>query len=125
VATIFIRRLLAGQKPVIFGDGEQCRDFVHVRDIVQANLLAMQHDGVDGQVFNVGSGEGTTVNQLARLLADRLGPELSPEHAPAQPGELRYSVADIGKARKLLGYAPRGTLARDVGSVIEWCTQHG
>jgi UDP-glucose 4-epimerase len=123
VATIFVRRLLAGQRPVIFGDGEQCRDFVNVQDIAQANVLAMQRDGVDGQVFNVGSGRGTTVNRLAALLCARLAPGLEPQYVPAHSGELRYSVADIAKARGLLGYEPEGDLERDLESVIGWCSE--
>jgi UDP-glucose 4-epimerase len=123
-ATIFVRRLMSGQRPLVFGDGEQCRDFVHVADIVQANVLALQHDDVDGEVFNVGTGRGTTVNELANMLVARIAPELSPEHAPAHPGELRYSVANIGKARRMLGYEPVGTLERELDGVIAWCSEH-
>lgn len=119
VMTIFINRLLHGQAPVIFGDGEQCRDFVYVGDIVRANLLAMQH-GVDGQVFNIGSGRGTTVNALAALLCRRLQPGMAPVYAPAQPGELRNSVADISKAQALLGYKPRGDLEGQLDDIIAW-----
>jgi UDP-glucose 4-epimerase len=122
VATIFVRRLLAGQRPVIFGDGEQCRDFVSVDDIARANVLAMQRGGIDGQVFNVGSGRGTTVNHLAALLCARIAPGLAAEYAPEHAGELRYSVADITKARTLLGYEPRGDLERDLDAVIRWCS---
>jgi UDP-glucose 4-epimerase len=125
VATIFVRRLLAGQRPVIFGDGEQCRDFVNVKDVARANVLAMQRDGLDGQVLNVGTGRGTTVNRLAALLCARLAPGLEPEHQAEHSGELRYSVADIGKARELLGYEPRGDLERDLDAVIEWCSERG
>lgn len=124
VATIFVRRLMAGERPTIFGDGEQCRDFVHVGDIVQANVLAMQDDDVNGAVFNVGTGRGTTVNQLAAMLRARIAPKLLPEYAPAHPGELRYSVADIGKARRMLGYEPRGELERELDGVISWCSEH-
>ena len=123
VATIFVRRLMSGQRPLVFGDGEQCRDFVHVGDIVQANVLAMRHDDVDGEVFNVGTGRGTTVNQLAQMLCARLAPNLAPEHAPAHAGELRYSVADIAKARRMLGYDPAGKLERELDEVITWCSE--
>ncbi len=121
VATIFVRRLLAGERPTIFGDGEQCRDFVNVNDIARANLLAMQSDLSSGEVFNIGSGRGTTVNQLADLLCQRLAPNLKPEYQPKQSGELRYSVASIDKARRLLGYEPASALQRDLDAVIEWC----
>jgi UDP-glucose 4-epimerase len=125
VATIFVRRLLAGQRPVIFGDGEQCRDFVNVDDVARANVLAMQRGDVDGQVFNVGTGRGTTVNRLATLLCDRIAPGLAPEHVPEHSGELRYSVADVTKARELLGYEPQGELERDLDAVIGWCSDTG
>jgi UDP-glucose 4-epimerase len=121
VVTIFIRRLLSGQHPVIFGDGSQCRDFVHVRDVVEANILAMRKDHAEPGVYNVGSGRGTTVGELARWLCDRLAPGERAEHTGAHPGELKYSIADIHKARKELGYAPRGELARDLDAVIRWC----
>jgi UDP-glucose 4-epimerase len=119
VITIFIQRLLRGEPPVIFGDGEQCRDFVYVGDIVEATFRAMLND-VHGEVFNIGSGGGITVNQIASLLCARLRPDISPQHAPAQPGELRNSIADISKARQLLGYEPHGHLEDRIDEVIVW-----
>ena len=119
VITIFIQRLLRGEPPVIFGDGEQCRDFVHVGDIVDATVRAMDCQECNG-VLNIGSGQGTTVNQVAQLLCSRLKPDISPEHAPPQPGELRSSVADIRRAKQLLGYEPHGQLAERIDEVIAW-----
>ncbi len=119
VITIFIQRLLRGEAPLIFGDGEQCRDFVYVGDVVDATLRAMTHD-VCGTVFNVGSGRGTTVNQIASMLCARLRPEVAPEHVVAHPGELRNSVADIGKARQFLGYEPQASLEDRIDQVIAW-----
>ena len=121
VVTIFIRRLLSGQAPVIFGDGSQCRDFVHVGDIVEANILAMRQDHERPRVYNVGSGKGTTVAELARELCGRLAPDSSPVHVDPHVGELRYSVADIRRAQQELGYEPRGELKRDLDAVIHWC----
>ena len=115
VITIFVNRLLGGDAPVIFGDGEQQRDFVHVEDIVAGTLAAP--DRQPG-VYNLGTGRGTSLNVLASLLTKRLAPNLTPVHAAAQAGELRYSVADIGAARKSLGYAPARTLEHDLESVI-------
>jgi UDP-glucose 4-epimerase len=106
VITIFIQRLLAGKPPLVFGDGEQCRDFVHVDDIVAANLLALAHPG-EGEVFNVGSGRGTTVNEIATALTAELAPELRPVHEPRQPEEVRNSVADISRIRAAYGFEPR------------------
>jgi len=105
VVTIFINKLLKGETPAIFGDGEQCRDFVYVDDIAQATQLALESE-VAGEIFNVGTGNATTVNEVASQIVARLKPGLQLPHAPAQPGELRNSIADITKARKLLGYVP-------------------
>jgi len=119
VITIFIQRLLRGEPPVIFGDGEQCRDFVYVGDIVDATVRAM-NGNVSGEVFNIGSGQGTTVNQIAGMLCERLAPEVAPQHADAYRGELRNSIADISKARRLLGYEPRGRLEDKIDEIIAW-----
>lgn len=105
VVTIFINKLLKGQAPVIFGDGAQCRDFVHVSDIARATHLALESE-VNGEVMNIGTGHATTVGTVAHELIQRLAPGLAPGYAAAQPGELRNSIADITKARRLLGYEP-------------------
>ncbi len=119
VVTIFIKRLLAGEPPVIFGDGEQRRDFVYVGDLVHATVLAMQKD-VAGEVFNVGTGRATSIKEVADMLCEKLNPALRPIYAPEQMGELRYSVADISKARRLLGYEPQGRLEERMDEVIAW-----
>ncbi len=119
VVTIFIKRLLAGEPPIIFGDGEQRRDFVYVGDLVQATVQAMQKD-VAGEVFNVGTGRATSVKEIADMLCQKLNPNLRPIYGPEQMGELRYSVADISKARRLLGYEPKGRLEERIDEVIAW-----
>lgn len=119
VLTIFINRLLAGQPPLIYGDGEQCRDFVYVGDIVAGCLLALE-DSANGQVFNIGSGRGVTVNALAALLCQRINPRLAAEHVPAHAGELRNSIADISRARAALTYAPLGRLETQLDDIISW-----
>jgi UDP-glucose 4-epimerase len=119
VITIFIKRLLAGDPPVIFGDGEQRRDFVYVGDLVEATVLAAQKD-VAGETFNVGTSRATSVNEIADLLRRRLNPTIEPVHAPAQTGELRFSVPDISKARRLLGYDPQSRLEERIDDVIAW-----
>jgi len=115
VITIFLTRLLRGEAPVIFGDGEQQRDFVHVDDIVAGTIA-----GATGEpgTYNLGSGRGTSLNQLATLLCGALGVAPSPRHEAAQPGELRFSVADISAARRRLGYEPTRTLTADLSGVI-------
>ena len=119
VITIFIRRLLQGERPGIFGDGEQQRDFVHVSDVVAANLLALASP-LERGVFNVGTGRATSVNDIASLLCSRIAPELRPVHLDAHPGELRYSIADIGRIASALGYRPAATLAQRIDEVIDF-----
>lgn len=120
VITIFINNLLSGKQPMIFGDGEQRRDFTHVSDIVQANILSMRSDIPLG-LFNAGSGVDTSVNEIARLLCDKIAPEISPAYVDEHPGELRYSIADITKARQQLGYSPKGVLKDKIDEVIDHC----
>jgi UDP-glucose 4-epimerase len=115
VLTIFITTLLAGGTPVIFGDGEQRRDFVHVDDIVAGAMAAA---GRPPGTYNLGTGIGTSLNELAALVIDQMDASVSPRHTPARPGELRYSVADIAAARAALGYRPERTLAGSLRDVI-------
>ena len=117
VVTIFATRLLRGERPVIFGDGLQVRDFVSVADIVQGNLRAMATRAT-GRVYNIGSGRGITVRHVAAALVARIAPGLVPDHAPAQSGETRNSIADISRARAELGYAPSGDFDRDLDDVV-------
>jgi UDP-glucose 4-epimerase len=115
VITIFVTRLLHGEPPLIFGDGEQQRDFVHVDDIVAGTMAA---PGRAPGTYNLGSGRGTTLNDLARVLTERIDPALRPEHAPAPAGELRFSIADIGAAARALGYNPTRTIEGKLDDVI-------
>ncbi len=119
VITIFIRALQKGETPYIFGDGEQQRDFVYVGDIARATLLALESD-VRGEVFNVGTGKGTSVKEIADLLIRKLRPGLEPRFQPPQPGEIRHSIADISKIQRKLGFRPEGSLADKIDEVIAW-----
>lgn len=119
VISIFIRRLLRGEAPTVFGSGEQCRDFVHVSDIVAANLLALEAD-VAACVCNVGTGHATSVNRIAELLCARIAPHLTPRRAPGQPGELQNCVADVSTAARVLGYRPQGRLEERIDEVIDY-----
>ena len=121
VITIFVHRLLEGESPVVFGSGEQVRDFVSVRDIVRANLLAMVQQA-GHNVYNIGSGRGRTVNEIAELLRRRIDPSVRVVKADEQPGEIRNSVADISRAAVQLGYEPRGSLEEDIDEVIAACS---
>jgi UDP-glucose 4-epimerase len=115
VITIFVTRLLRGEAPTIFGDGAQQRDFVHVDDIVAGTMAA---PGREPGTYNLGTGRGTSLNDLAALLVNRINPALIAHHAPAPAGELRYSIADIGAARQALGYAPTRTIESELDRTI-------
>jgi nucleoside-diphosphate-sugar epimerase len=102
----FVSAALEGRQPTIFGDGEQSRDFTFVENVVEANLLAMSAAGIAGEVFNVAYGAEYTVNELVRTLSRIVGSEIRPIYAGARTGDVERSLADIGHARKLLGYEP-------------------
>jgi nucleoside-diphosphate-sugar epimerase len=112
--------MLAGESPVIYGDGEQTRDFVYIKDVVQANLLAAETPGVSGEVFNVASAERLTVNALARTISDVLGRPFTPVHEPERAGDIRHSAADIGKISAALGYRPLFDFRRGLERTIAW-----
>ena len=116
VLTIFVTRLLRGEPITIFGDGEQQRDFIHVQDIVAGTIGATGHAA---GIFNLGTGRGTSLNQLARIVLNRLAPGQHAQHAPAQAGELRFSVANIDAARRAFGFNPSKSLERNLDDVIE------
>lgn len=112
--TIFTHALMRAESPTVFGDGLQCRDFVHVQDITQGCMLALQRMHPAGLTLNLGTGVATSVLQIVQAVQaalDRPGPV---RHAAAVPGELRYSIADIGLARRVLRYAP----VHDLGSAL-------
>ena len=119
VATIFVNRLLSGQRCTVFGDGEQCRDFVHVSDVAKACILAADAPQAVGRRINVGSGRGTTVNQLLSLISALMKKEAIRQHEPPQAAELRNSIADLTLARQLLGYEPRAVVDVGFAEMIE------
>ncbi len=113
----FIRSILDGKSPVIFGDGEQSRDFTFVKDVAAANLLAIESEA-DG-VFNLGRGERTTLNQLTRMMLNKLKrPDLKPIHQPARVGDIKHSLADINRARSF-GYNPQYSVEKGVIETIK------
>lgn len=102
----FIVQLARGEKPTVFGDGEQSRDFTYIDNVVNANLLAAERSEAVGEVINVACGERITLNRLLAELCDILGVDIPAEHAPPRAGDVRHSLADISKAHRLLGYEP-------------------
>jgi dTDP-L-rhamnose 4-epimerase len=121
VAAIFSSRLLNGQPPLIYEDGEQRRDFVSVHDIVQALLLSAQEEAAVGKAFNVGSGEAVTVREVARTLASVMGSEAEPEvTGKYRVGDIRNCYADISLAREVLGYEPRVAFRAGMEELAGW-----
>lgn len=122
VGAIFMSRLKNGKRPVIYEDGKQSRDFISVHDIVQANLLAMDKSDGDYQAFNVGSGEGTSIAQIAIVLSQILGVEhLAPEiTGHYRAGDTRHSVADISLIQKTLGFKPTVGFKQGMEELVEW-----
>jgi UDP-glucose 4-epimerase len=120
VIPLFIRALLAGQQPTIFGDGRQTRDFTYVGNVVQANLLAALAKDAAGQVFNVGSGQALSLLDLLAALNRTLGTKIEPLFQPARAGDVRDSLADITRARQVLGYTPSATLEEGLQRTVEF-----
>jgi UDP-glucose 4-epimerase len=108
VVAIFTHQLLTGQVPYIHWDGEQVRDYVYVGDVARANLLAA--GGGDSRCYCIGTGTGTSVNQLYRLVCDEVGVDVTPRGAPRRAGDLRAAYFDISRARKELGWQPTVSL---------------
>jgi dTDP-L-rhamnose 4-epimerase len=121
VLAIFASRLLNDRPPLIFEDGEQCRDFVYVDDVAEACRLALVSDAAIGRALNIGSGSPVTVKEAARLLADTLGVPLEPEiTGECRVGDVRHCFPDISAARAALGYRPRTTLAAGLQKLVRW-----
>jgi dTDP-L-rhamnose 4-epimerase len=124
VCAIFSARLLKDQAPLVFEDGEQTRDFVHVSDIVQANLLALETDKANYQTLNVGTGSPISITEISNMLAHGLNKKITPQiTAKYREGDIRHCVADISRARTLLGYEPKVKLADGIPELLEWVRQ--
>jgi nucleoside-diphosphate-sugar epimerase len=116
----FITDFLEGRRPVIFGDGEQSRDFTYVENVVDANLAAAQSDQAVGHLYNVACGGSISVNQLLEELRQITGRDFEPLYEPARPGEVRHSAADISLARRELGFAPSVDFRDGVERTVSW-----
>jgi dTDP-L-rhamnose 4-epimerase len=122
VLAIFASRIANGQAPMVFEDGQQRRDFVHVRDVARAFLLALDRPEADGQVFNVGSGEDRTIEQVALRQAAAMGrADLRPEITDrARAGDIRHCIPDLTRAREVLGFRAREDFATGLAELAEW-----
>ena len=121
VVSRFLEFLTKGGRPVIYGDGEQTRDFTYISNAVDANMLAAEGDKAVGQIINIANGEQVSINELFRQLKEITGHhDVEPEYQPARTGDVMHSLADISRARDLLGYAPKVGLAEGLQATTEW-----
>ena len=122
VLAIFASRLQNNQRPMVFEDGQQRRDFVHVEDVARAFLLALGHPRAAGQVFNVASGQDRSVEEVALALAEAMGrPDLLPEmNGKARSGDIRHNMADTSRIRDELGFTVRRDFRQDLAELAEW-----
>lgn len=121
VISIFINRLLKNEPPIICGDGKQTRDFINVKDVVKANMLALSKQKAAGEVFNISTGETTTINKLAETIQKIMDKtDLKPVHAEPRPGDIKHSYGDINKAKRNLEYTPKVQLEEGLSELVEW-----
>ncbi|MFX0037001.1 MAG: GDP-mannose 4,6-dehydratase [Candidatus Hermodarchaeota archaeon] len=121
VCAIFSIRALYGKPPIIFEDGNQSRDFVNVKDVCQALLLAMKKSAANGEIFNVGNGKPITIKEVAEIITKKINPDLKPIYNHQyRVGDIRHCVADISKIKNKLGYAPNLTFKEGIDDLIDW-----
>jgi dTDP-glucose 4,6-dehydratase len=121
--SIFIKRILKGLPPKIYGDGEQTRDFVYVKDVVQANMLALSRKSAAGEVFNIATGKKTSINQVAKTLREIMNrKDLKNMHLDPRATDIRHGYADISKAQKTLGYTPKFSIKEGLTELVNWYT---
>ena len=120
VISIFLTRAAEKKAPAIYGDGNQSRDFVFVQDVVQANLLAADADQASGRVFNVGCGSFVQINHLWERIGQMTGLTLKPTYMDARPGDVLLSVAGIGLAKTVLGFAPQCSFETGLALTYDW-----
>ena len=116
VIPISITRLSQDKPPIIYGDGEQTRDFTFVKDVIQANIIGAESDACG--VFNIGRGENNTINDLAKTITHIMGKDLQSEYQPPRPGDVKHSLADISRARAI-GYEPQYSLDKGLRETIK------
>ncbi|MEM8494390.1 MAG: NAD-dependent epimerase/dehydratase family protein [Planctomycetota bacterium] len=125
VIAAFAKALLQGSQPVIYGDGEQSRDFTFVDNAVHANLLAARcEQAIGGEAINIACGGAVTVNQLAKAMAERLdAAQVEPEHRETRAGDVKHSLASLGRASEVLGYAPIVDFEAGLSATVDWYAQ--
>jgi nucleoside-diphosphate-sugar epimerase len=123
--TIFTNRLLKNMPPIIYGDGNQTRDFVYIQDVVEANMLALNTKNAAGEVLNIGTGTNVSLNQVANTLKEILNrKDLKNVNADPRPTDIRHGYADISRAQKILGYNPRYSFEEGLTELVNWYTKN-
>ncbi|MFB1065827.1 GDP-mannose 4,6-dehydratase [Natrinema sp. H-ect4] len=118
--TNFTSRCLNGNPPVIYGDGQQTRDFTYIDDIVEANLELLETDAADGEVMNIGSTGTITIQELAEYIIDETGANVTIEYTAAKEADARHTHADVSKASELIGYEPSTSIRDGVSCFVDW-----
>jgi UDP-glucose 4-epimerase len=124
VISIFINSFLENKSPIIYGDGEQTRDFVNVKDVVKANMLALSKRDIAGQVFNISSGKAITINKIVKIIQKITDKEsIDPVYSEHRVGDIKDSYADINKAQKNLEYEPKVQFEKGLEQLIKWSSK--
>ncbi|TFH00535.1 MAG: SDR family oxidoreductase [Calditrichales bacterium] len=124
VIPLFIKALLEGKAPTIYGDGEQSRDFSYIDNIVSANLLACTAEGAAGQMFNIACGDRISLNDLYAHLQKILGVNIPVKYAEERTGDIKHSLADINKAEKILGYKVKVSVRDGLEKTVNWFREY-
>jgi nucleoside-diphosphate-sugar epimerase len=126
VIPAFVAKILRRQRPVIFGDGEQSRDFCYIDNVCQANWLAAHAESqvCDGTVVNIACHAATSLNQIIKLLQELMHLDIQPEYAPPRAGDVRDSLADVALAKQVIGYEPKVFFEEGLRKAIDWYTKN-
>ena len=126
VIPAFVSHLLGGRRPVVFGDGEQSRDFCYIRNVCEANWLAAEAPGevCDGRPMNIACGRRTSLNEILAQLRDLMGVEVEADYQPSRAGDVKHSLADVSLARKRIGYEPAVFFEEGLAEAIDWYREH-
>ena len=121
VISIFINQLLNNQRPIIYGDGEQTRDFINVEDVADANILSLSTKNGIGKTINIGTGVATSLNQIVNLLLENMDKKhISPKYTDPMPGDVKHGYYDIKKAQECLNFNPKITIQEGIIKLVEW-----
>lgn len=119
----FVTAILTDRPPLVYGDGEQTRDFTYIENVIQANLLAADAPKTNGEAINIACGESISVNEIIKRINALLGKDLRPHYVPERPGDIKHSWADISLAQRLIGYKPVVSFSDGLKMAIDWYKQ--